>query len=81
MWELEKQTANYEECIYCRVIVENIFDKVYPQKTSDKEILLDIKREFPDLFVGYPQKILKKSIIKIFQVQDLKLKINGKICK
>ena len=79
LWELEKQTANYEECIYCRVLVEDVFDRVYSQKVNNKEILDDIKKEFPDLFVGYPQKILKKSIIKIFQNQNLKLKINGKI--
>lgn len=79
--EIEKEIQNYDKDFYCRVFLGSCFDKVYYNKISDKEIINDIKAELPRINETLSDKQIKKSIIKIFQFQELNFDLKGKSCK
>lgn len=79
--EIEKEIQNYDKDFYCRVFLENCFDRVYYNKVSDKEIIEDIKLEIPKINEVLSDRQIKKSIIKIFQFQELVFDLKGKSCK
>ena len=79
--ELESETQKISEDIYARVIVEGIFDRIYDKKISKKEIITDIKKEFPKINNFVSNRQIKNAIIEIFQIQDLHLNLHGNCCK
>ncbi|MBP3707546.1 MAG: hypothetical protein J6J36_02920 [Clostridia bacterium] len=79
--EIEKEIQNYDKDFYCRVFLGSCFDKVYYDKVSDKEIISDIKAELPRISETLSDKQIKKSIIKIFQFQELNFDLKEKSCK
>lgn len=75
--ELEEECKRYEKDFYCRVILGNCFDKTYYKKVKNKKIIADIKAELPSI----TNSQIKKSIIKIFQFQELNFNLRGKSYK
>lgn len=81
LWDLEKETKLIDDNFYVRVVIENLFDKIYYEKVSDRQIIQDIKKQYPTIKDSLSNSQIKKCIIKIFQVQDLVLNLDGKCCK
>ena len=72
--ELDTKMQNAED-IECMAIVPAIFEKAYKDNISKKQIIKDIKEEYPKLINKFGERAISKSIIKIFQFPDLNLKI------
>lgn len=81
IYNLDTETKNDERNFYVRVIVDNIFDRVYSEDISFKQIICDLKKEHPNINAYLKDRQIKKSIIKIFQIQDLFLNLYYKCCK
>lgn len=81
LFELQNSTRLLDDDFYMRVIVDNLFDKIYYKKISNKSIINDIKKEYPNIFKTLSYFQIKNHIIKIFQVQDLFLNLKCKCCK
>lgn len=75
--ELEEECKRCEKDFYCRVILGNCFDKTYYEKVKNRKIIADIKAELPSV----TNSQIKRSIIKIFQFQELNFNLRGKSYK
>jgi hypothetical protein len=81
LYYLDTETKNMENDFYCRIKIGELFDKIYKNKVSKKQILLDLKKEYQNINNYINDRQIKSSIVKIFQVQDLILNLHNKSCK
>ena len=78
---LELDIRKNENDLYCKVIIGDVFNVDYKEKVTNKQIIKDLKSKYPSISNFISDSQIKKSIIKIFQVQDLKLNLNCRCCK
>ena len=81
LYNIDLETKRNENNLYFRVIVDDIFDKSYRNVADDTQIISDIKKENPNIGLFFSDKQIKMSLVKIFQIQDLKLDLRYRCCK
>lgn len=81
LYELDTETKRRSDDFCFRVIMGELFDRVYEKKVKESEIIKDIKNACKGIDNYLNDKEIKKSIIEIFQIQDLVLDLHYKCCK